>query len=133
MTLPPPQPPPPPAPTATVQQVFTMLPAFVQPVAMTQAPGDSTRWFAVEQSGVIRVFANDPNVTASTIFLNIAEQVDARFNESGLLGSAFNPAWPGTGEGDAAERGTGAGAGNPHVSRRYRVTSIEDRKRTRMK
>jgi len=131
VTLPPPQPPPPPppppqaAPTATVQQVFTMLPAFVQPVAMTQAPGDSTRWFAVEQSGVIRVFANDPNVTASTIFLNIAAQVDASFNESGLLGIAFHPAWPVTPEVYASYTVTGSGAGNPLVSRISRFTSID--------
>ena len=36
-----PEPPPPPA--ATTQQVFGQLPAFTQPVALEQAPGDSSK------------------------------------------------------------------------------------------
>ncbi len=93
---PPPPPPPPVAPTATVQQVFTALQPFTQPVAMTQAPGDPTRWFVVEQSGVIQVFANDPNVTTPSEFLDISALVDDSFSESGLLGMAFHPNFPAT-------------------------------------
>ena len=128
-TVPPPPPPPPPppaaAPTATVQQVFTALQPFTQPVAMTQAPGDPTRWFAVEQSGVIRVFANDPNVSVSSVFLDIAVQVDSNFGESGLLGIAFHPAWPGTPEVYVSYTVTGSGANNPLVSRISRFSSID--------
>ena len=125
-TVPPPPPPPPAAaPTATVQQVFTLLPAFVQPVAMTQAPGDSTRWFAVERGGVIRVFANDPNISVSSAFLDIAAQVDSSFGESGLLGIAFHPAWPGTPEVYLSYTVTGSGANNPLISRISRFSSID--------
>ncbi|MCJ7591017.1 MAG: hypothetical protein MUO51_06655, partial [Woeseiaceae bacterium] len=50
--------PPPPAstPTITTQRVFGNL-SFIQPVALLQAPGDSTRWFVAEKGGFIRVFA----------------------------------------------------------------------------
>ncbi|MEK6210843.1 MAG: hypothetical protein AABM64_10835, partial [Pseudomonadota bacterium] len=41
--------------TLTVQRVFAGLPLFGSPVAMLQAPGNSTRWFVVEQAGVVRV------------------------------------------------------------------------------
>lgn len=56
-----------------------------------QAPGDDTRWFAVEQAGTVRVFANDPNVSISAVFADIRGQVDSSFGESGLLGMAFHP------------------------------------------
>ena len=92
----PPPPPPPPMQAVTVQQVFPQLPGFTQPVALMQAPGDSTRWFAVEQRGIIHSFTNDPNVNSTSGFLNISVQVDSSFGESGLLGMAFHPSWPAT-------------------------------------
>ncbi len=67
--------------------------SFTQPVALLMAPGDTTRWFVVEQSGVVRTFANDPMASASTVFLDIAGKVDNGPNEAGLLGAAFHPDW----------------------------------------
>ncbi len=77
----------------SVERVFAGLPAFAQPVAMLQAPGDATRWFVVEQAGRVRVFANDPAVAASEEFVDIAPLVAFR-GEAGLLGMAFHPQFP---------------------------------------
>ena len=83
----------PPQAALTVQRVFSGLPAFSAPVALLQAPGDASRWFVVEQAGRVRVFANDPAVTATTVFIDIADRV-TRISETGLLGMAFHPQFP---------------------------------------
>jgi len=63
---------------------------FNQPVAIV-SPGDGTnRLFVIEQAGVIRVFENSQTVEASTVFLNITNQV-LFGGEQGLLGLAFHP------------------------------------------
>jgi glucose/arabinose dehydrogenase len=76
-----------------VQRVFDQL-SFNSPVAMVQAPGDDTEWYVVEQSGIVRVFDNDPAVAASAVFVDISGIVNSGFNEAGLLGIAFDPAFP---------------------------------------
>ena len=87
----PPLPPPPSGLLETdVQRVFSQL-TFNFPVALMQAPGDNSRWFAVEKSGVVRVFDNDPNVSSSSVFVDIRGRVDSGPNEAGLLGMAFHP------------------------------------------
>lgn len=92
-----PPPPPPPAgnPTIALDQVFAGV-SFTNLIRLLQAPGDSGRWFAVEQSGVVWVFDNDANVASATIFIDITARVDSGPNEAGLLGMAFHPDW-GTG------------------------------------
>lgn len=62
-----------------------------QPIALLQAPGDTARWFVVELPGVVRVFDNDPSVSASSVFLDISTRVDSSPSEGGLLGFAFHP------------------------------------------
>lgn len=79
-------------PTITTQAVFANL-SFNQPVALMQAPGDSTRWFVVEKSGVIRMFANDENTLSASTFIDISGSVNAS-GEGGLLGMAFDPDYP---------------------------------------
>ncbi len=83
--------------TLSVQRVFPSLPAFAEPVQMLQAPGDNARWFVVEKPGVIRVFANNPAVTVTQVFLDIRDRV-VRLGqcECGLLGLAFHPNFPAT-------------------------------------
>ena len=93
---PPPPPPPVSDPQITVQQAFTNL-SFSSPVSLQQAPGDSTRWFVVEQAGIIETFANDPNVNSTTEFLDITSRVTSG-GERGLLGIAFHPNFPTTPE-----------------------------------
>ena len=97
---PPPPPPPPPvaAPQVALQQVFAGLaPAPAAPVSLQQAPGDATRWFVVEQTGVIRTFANDNDATATLTFLDVSARVISG-GERGLLGMAFHPDFPNTPE-----------------------------------
>ena len=54
-------PPPVPAtPQITTAPTYTALPGFNNPISMKRAPGDTTRWFVAEKSGVIRVFADNP-------------------------------------------------------------------------
>ena len=96
---PPPAPPPqpPPVPSAAVQRVFTQL-TFSSPVAMVQAPGDDTLWYVIEQRGVVRVFDNELNVAASSVYLDISARVDSSANEAGLLGMAFHPNFQSNGQ-----------------------------------
>jgi len=86
----PPTTPPPQDDGMALKPVFDSL-SFNAPVALLQAPGDDSRWFVVEQAGVIRVFDADPNVAASTVFADIAARVDDGPSEAGLLGMAFHP------------------------------------------
>lgn len=76
----------------SVERVFPAL-SFSAPVAMLQAPNDTTRWFVVEQRGVVRVFQNLPAVATSTVFIDISGQVRMD-GEAGLLGMAFHPNFP---------------------------------------
>jgi glucose/arabinose dehydrogenase len=86
---------PPPVPTPACSQgistprSFTDL-TFSSPVAMKQAPLDGSRWFVVEQAGLIRVFDNDESAAASLDFLDIRARVTFT-GEAGLLGLAFHP------------------------------------------
>jgi glucose/arabinose dehydrogenase len=79
-------------PQITTSRVFDQL-AFVAPTVLRQAPGDASRWFVGEKSGIIRVFANNANSSSSSVFLDISAVVDAS-SEGGLLGFAFHPDFP---------------------------------------
>jgi uncharacterized repeat protein (TIGR03806 family) len=68
----------------------------INPIAMVQAPGDSSRWFVAGKVGVVRVFDNQPDVSSSTIVLDIDERVESSCAECGLLGMAFHPNFPAT-------------------------------------
>jgi glucose/arabinose dehydrogenase len=81
-----------PPPVLRVERVFPAL-SFTQPVAMLQAPNDATRWFVVEQTGVVRVFANTSAVASSSVFADITSLV-TNVGEMGLLGMAFHPNFP---------------------------------------
>src|SRR5262249_34872828 len=87
-------PPGPPQVQLSIEQVFPAL-SFSAPVAMLQAPNDASRWFVVEQGGVVRVFQNVPAVAATTTpdFIDISSQVTFS-GEAGLLGMAFHPNFP---------------------------------------
>lgn len=66
---------------------------FSSPVAAMQAPGDSSRWYVVEQGGTVRVFANDASVGSSSLALDISGRISSG-GETGLLGMAFHPRFP---------------------------------------
>jgi len=86
-------------PQIATQRVFDQL-SFSQPVALKQAPGDSSRWFVVEQSGVVRAFDNDPNASTASVFIDISGRVSSG-GERGLLGLAFHPSFPAAPEAEA--------------------------------
>ncbi|RMH76428.1 MAG: glucose sorbosone dehydrogenase, partial [Calditrichaeota bacterium] len=75
-----------------VRQAFPNL-SFVQPVDLQNAGDGTNRLFVVEQRGIIYVFPNDSNVTATqrSTFLDIRDRVDDAGSEEGLLGLAFHP------------------------------------------
>lgn len=64
--------------------------SFSNPVGLYSAEDGTDRLFVVEQEGVIRVFENNRNVSASDVFLNIRDIV-LFGGEQGLLGLAFHP------------------------------------------
>ena len=77
--------------TVSTPRAFPNL-TFLEPVAMLQAPGDASRWFVLEQEGVIRVFDNSQTVATSRVFLDIQGRVyKISQSEAGLLGLAFHP------------------------------------------
>ncbi|MBA3562637.1 MAG: PQQ-dependent sugar dehydrogenase [Gammaproteobacteria bacterium] len=74
-----------------IEPVLTSLPAFEEPVALRQAPGDDARWFVLERSGRVRVFANNEAASSTPVFIDITSRVDSGPQEAGLLGIAFHP------------------------------------------
>jgi uncharacterized repeat protein (TIGR03806 family) len=83
-----------------LQRVFPNLPNFTLPIAMLQAPGDSSRWYVVQKNGVVRSFQNLANVATSSEFINITSRLNydttgnSPNDERGLLGMAFHPNYP---------------------------------------
>lgn len=73
---------------------FTNL-SFTMPVALLQAPRDSSRWFVVQQNGIVQQFSGTSPTSAST-FIDISAQSSAvgGGSEAGLLGMAFHPNYP---------------------------------------
>ena len=66
--------------------------SFSAPVAMLQAPNDSSRWFVVEQAGAVRQFAVNSSASPG-VFVDITARVRSG-GEMGLLGMAFHPDFP---------------------------------------
>ena len=92
---PPPSNPNPPTSVQT-QQVFAGV-GLSSPTALRQAPGDSSRWFALNQGGDITVFDNDDVGATGSTFLDISSRVTSG-GERGLLGLAFHPDFATNGE-----------------------------------
>ena len=85
------------SPTLALEPAFPNLPDMGAVVAIRQAPGDSSSWYAVLQDGRVMVFDNSKNVSSSTEFINIQSQV-VYSGEQGLLGMAFHPNYSNNGE-----------------------------------
>lgn len=74
---------------------YTVVEAFPniflgQPTDIQNADDGSDRLFVCDKVGRIRVFANDPEVSQTTTFLDISSRVITP-SEMGLLGLAFHP------------------------------------------
>jgi uncharacterized repeat protein (TIGR03806 family) len=108
--------------TVAVQKVFPSLP-FNQPLLMLQAPGDASRWYVLEKTGAVKVFANTPAVaTASTA---ITLPVDAS-GEGGLLGMAFHPQYAANDQVVFSFTETGPSGAVPLISRIARYTTADN-------
>ncbi|MEI6447356.1 MAG: PQQ-dependent sugar dehydrogenase [Actinomycetes bacterium] len=73
---------------ATAGPKLTTIGNFSKPLLVTQAPGDRSRLFVVEQGGQVRTI--EDGVTRPEPFLDISAKVSGGF-EQGLLGLAFAP------------------------------------------
>ena len=83
--------------SASVLRVFPNLPLFSAPILALQAPGNSTRWFVVQQGGQVLRFVNN-NATATTntvidLSIDLSRGLTSG-GETGLLGMAFHPNFP---------------------------------------
>ncbi|MCC6848891.1 MAG: PQQ-dependent sugar dehydrogenase [Deltaproteobacteria bacterium] len=83
-------------PTLEVARAFAGL-TFNAPVQITYAPDGSDRLFVVEQTGRIKVFANDDGVASAGTFLDLSPALTYANGEEGLLGLAFHPAYAANG------------------------------------
>lgn len=93
-----PEPEPEPAkpPKVALSEAYPRL-SFTQPLEYVCPPDASRRVFVVEKPGRILVFANNPEVTAAAVFLDLRSRVDSNGFEKGLLGLAFHPEFATTG------------------------------------
>ena len=69
-----------------------------RPVLFTYVPDGSGRVVVVEQDGLAHIFENDPNITETTVFLDLSDQITRRGNEQGFLGLAFHPEYASNGQ-----------------------------------
>lgn len=70
---------------------FTAL-SFESPIALLQAPSNDSRWYVVQQNGLVLQFSGS-NPTTSSTFIDLRSGVRAG-GEMGLLGIAFHPNFP---------------------------------------
>lgn len=70
---------------------FPSLPVTQAPLGFLQAPNDPSRWFIVEQRGIVYAVSNKPDASALSVFVNIQDRVNSSSTEAGLLGMAFDP------------------------------------------
>ncbi|MEQ9495654.1 MAG: PQQ-dependent sugar dehydrogenase [Deltaproteobacteria bacterium] len=75
----------------TTSRVFQSAGNFNRPLFMTQAPGDTSNWYLMEQSGTVYRFEDTTNPAAATTVIDLTGVVDDGPNEAGLLGMAFHP------------------------------------------
>lgn len=82
-----------------VTPAFAAL-SFERPIVLTHAGDGTNRVFVCSQLGRVHVFANDPGVAQSSLFLDIKPKVQYkdRENEEGLLGFAFHPKYKENGQ-----------------------------------
>jgi glucose/arabinose dehydrogenase len=65
--------------------------SFNTPLDFQTPPDGTDRIFVVEKTGRILVFNNSPDVSQTTVFLDVSDKISTEGNEMGLLGLAFHP------------------------------------------
>jgi len=83
-----------------ISQIFDQV-SLQAPVAMMQAPGDSDRWFVIEQQGTVKIIPTNTGTVVTnndvTTFIDISGMITSG-GETGLLGMAFHPDFAMNGE-----------------------------------
>jgi uncharacterized repeat protein (TIGR03806 family) len=74
-----------------LENPFPGLPHLTSPVAMVMAPGDSSHWYVVQQTGQVVRFVNAFGASAVSSFIDINDGRLVYGGEMGLLGMAFHP------------------------------------------
>ena len=74
-----------------LENPFPNLPNLSSAVAMYMAPGDSSYWYVVQQTGQVVRFVNSTGVNTLTSFIDIDDGRLSYGGETGLLGMAFHP------------------------------------------
>jgi uncharacterized repeat protein (TIGR03806 family) len=64
---------------------------FSDPLLLLQPPGEKGRFFLVQKTGKILIFANDEATDQVDTFVDLGSKIDSTPNEAGLLGMAFHP------------------------------------------
>ncbi|TQV80005.1 PQQ-dependent sugar dehydrogenase [Aliikangiella coralliicola] len=80
-----------------LEAVFTGLPSLSRLVGLYQSPNDSSRWYAMQQSGEVFWFDNNSGANTLNDFINLSSIVRDD-GERGLLGFAFHPQYAVNGE-----------------------------------
>jgi len=108
----------------TSQRVFSSL-SFSSPVALLQAPGDNSRWFVVQQGGIVKVFNNVASPAAPTNFADISGRItfSGGGDERGLLSMAFHPNFPTDPRVYLYYTGTDSGLGAVDVLSEFQTTN----------
>ncbi len=81
--------------SVSAQRVFPNL-TFTSPVLLIQAPGDTSKWYVVEQAGVVKSFDNSNGASTTSTFIDLQSRVSSG-GEAGLLGMAFDPSYASNG------------------------------------
>ncbi len=84
------------------QQVFPVLPLNdIDPIAMSQPPGDASRWFIAGRDGEIYSFANDDTVSSKQLVLDMTDRMqftsdnqNVDSQQYGIVGFAIHPQFP---------------------------------------
>lgn len=93
---------------------------FDQPVALVQAPGETSRWFIAEQDGTVRVVERASGRYRLQLAIDLRARVIAG-GEMGLLGIAFHPAYPGRPEVFLSYTGSGPDQKLRSIVSRFRI------------
>ncbi|MEL7449739.1 MAG: PQQ-dependent sugar dehydrogenase [Pseudomonadota bacterium] len=80
----------------TMTRVFAGV-SLTSPLGMLQAPGDDSRWYVVQQNGLVRTFPNVDSTTDVSTFVSVIDRFQ-QGSEAGLLGMAFHPDWANNGK-----------------------------------
>jgi uncharacterized repeat protein (TIGR03806 family) len=79
--------------TVAIENASPRSPGFSSPTKLLQAPGDASRWFVLQQTGIVKAFSVVGQGAGAVNFLDWRSRIRL-IAEGGLLGMAFHPDFP---------------------------------------